>query len=436
MKTRPLPRTARFGLPFTLALAVAFASTEPGTALDKCGPTQRHGFGGCQTCPSIITSASLSAAELSLIFSIAGVQNAKYTVSNNVGTFDTGGANLPLRTPQPSPVSVQPVSGSIILVSYTAFPHIRDLSLTWAPWFAGDSNVTVNAQLSGHIDVHISTFNVNPTLTLTNLPVTITFGADPSGTAPISIAQVVVAPVGAHASVDGCGAFDWCDGLVRDRIENAVQGPLQQHIADHFNAALNAPAFWSGVMSTLANSDKLPTQLRLLDPAGFPLPRANEQTPGGTTTFWRLLPNDFSYRGGVITARFTSSDGLCYIDCRPKRTQDQVCGASGGCGESDDGCGDTITCPGTCNGTNLICRNNRCEVCIPKTCASLPPICGFQSDGCASSVECQKCEPGRTCRNGACAGFGGPDGLFCKQCRADGGKCTPGPEGTNDCIFQ
>jgi hypothetical protein len=278
------------------------------------------------------------------------------------------GANLPIRTPQPSPVSAAPVSGTIVLISYTAFPHIRDLSLTWTPWFAGDSSVTVNAQLSGPIDVHISPFDVNPTLTLTNLPVTISFGADPSGTAPISPAQVVVAPVGAHGSVDGCGAFDWCDGLVRDRIESAVQGPLQTHIADHFNAALNAPAFWSAVMGTLANTDKLPVQL-LKDPAGFPLPRANQLTPGGTTAFWSLLPNDCSYRGGVVTARFSSSDGLCFIDCWPTRSQAQVCGANS-CGETDDGCGDTITCPGSCSGTNHICRNNQCEVCIPKTCAS------------------------------------------------------------------
>jgi hypothetical protein len=113
MKTRLLPRTARPGLPFTLALSAALAcSAGPGIALDKCGPTQRHGFGGRQTCPSIITPASLTASELGLIFSLAGVQRAKHTVSNNVGTFDTGGANLPIRTPQPSPVSVAPVSGT------------------------------------------------------------------------------------------------------------------------------------------------------------------------------------------------------------------------------------------------------------------------------------------------------------------------------------
>lgn len=168
----------------------------------------------------------------------------------------------------------------IVSISYTAFPNIRDLSLTWGPWIGGEGGVIVNAQLSGHIEVHISAspIVVNPTLTLTNLPVTITFGTDRSGNATVSPSQVIVAPVGPHGSVDGCGVFDWCDGLVRGPIESAVQDQLQSNIADQFTSALNASGPFSfGFMRAVVDR-RLPL---LRDPAGFLLPTIGQATPGG-----------------------------------------------------------------------------------------------------------------------------------------------------------
>src|SRR5258708_22416422 len=215
-----LRKAARFGLLFTLALSAALAcSAEPGVALGTCGLTKRpNSLGVCQSCSDIITPASVTSDKVSLVFSFAGIQNANYTVSNNVGTFNIVGTHLPIKAPPPAPISLPPVKGSIhiiVSVSYEAFPHIRDLSLTWDAWTGGESGVTVNAQLSGHIDVHISAapIVVNPTLTLTNLPVTITFGTDRSGIATISPSQVVVAPVGPHRAVDHCGAVGLADGL-------------------------------------------------------------------------------------------------------------------------------------------------------------------------------------------------------------------------------
>jgi hypothetical protein len=319
----------------------------------------------------------------------------------------------------------------VFAVSYTAFPHIPDLKLTWGSWTGGDSGVTVNAQLSGHIDVHISAAPVvvNPRLTLTNLPVTVTFGADRTGNASIGPSQVAVAPVGQHGSVDGCGAFDWCDGLVRHMIESDVQSQLQSSLASQFNSALNGRnPFWLEFMQKVADEPIL--FLLLKDQAGFPLPKVNQATAGGTTRFWRVAP-EYSYAGGKVSATFDSSGGLCYIDCAPK-SQTQVCGPNS-CGVGDDGCGDTITCPGTC-GNGELCTNNQCKVCIPLTCAAVDFACGLPSNGCGGFLQCQTCTGGTTCRNGVCVGFGGPDGIFCKNCRHDGGSCQIGPGGSNVCI--
>jgi hypothetical protein len=442
MKTT-FPKEARFGLIFCLALlAVLACGARPGNALGTCGPTQRPDAlsGGCRTCNNITTSASIASDKLSLVFGLAGVQNASFTVSNNVGTFNTAGTNLAqfnFKAPPPAPISLPPTNGSITIVfpvSYEAFPHIPDLKVAWGAWIGGDSGVTVNALLSGHIDVHISAapIVVNPRLTLTNLPVTITFGTDRSGMATISPSQVVVAPVGPHGSVDGCGAFDWCDGLVRGPIESAVQGQLQSTLASQFDTALNgennSSPFWLGLMNKLANETPL-----LSDPAGFVLPAVNQATLGGTTTFWRILPGDFSYAAGKMTATFDSSEGLCYIDCRP-RSQSQVCGPNS-CGITDDSCGDTVTCPGTC-GSGQICTNNQCRVCVPLTCADVGFKCGVISNGCEGFLNnCQICGGFTTCRSGECVGFGGPDGPFCKDCRKRGGTCTLGPNATNRCMF-
>src|SRR5271170_1506569 len=90
-------KAARFGLPFCIALSAVLAcGTRPGDALGTCGPTQRPDalIGGCRTCNDITTPASIRSDELTLIFDAAQVQNARFTVSNNVGTFHTEGTNL------------------------------------------------------------------------------------------------------------------------------------------------------------------------------------------------------------------------------------------------------------------------------------------------------------------------------------------------------
>jgi hypothetical protein len=95
---------ARFGLLVALALSAALAcKANLGVALDRCGPSNRHNVGGCQLCPSITTPASLTSNEVSELFSLAGIQNGRYTVLNNVGTFSTAGANLPIKTPHRRP---------------------------------------------------------------------------------------------------------------------------------------------------------------------------------------------------------------------------------------------------------------------------------------------------------------------------------------------
>jgi hypothetical protein len=436
MKSSTFLKAGRFGLLFCLALSAVLAcGARPGDALGTCGPTQRpDALGGCRTCNDITTPASITSDDVSLVLTAASVEKASFTISNDVGTFNTAGTKL--KPTKPVSISLPPVHGSItvvVSVSYEAFAHIPDLKLSWGPWTGGDSGVTVHALLSGHIAVHINAFPVivNPTLTLTNLPVTIDFGTDRSGNAMVSPSQVVVAAVGPHGSVDGCGAFDWCDGLLRGEIESKVQGELQSKIASQFTEALNGQnPFWLGFMQNVVENQLLLSLLR--DPAGFQLPQVNEATPGGTTTFWTVLPDGFSYAGGKVTARFDSSGGLCYIDCRP-RSQAQLCGPNS-CSTRDDGCGDTITCPGTC-GSGQICTDNQCRVCVPLTCADVGFKCGVVSNGCDGFLNnCQTCRPTTTCRNGACVGFGGQTGQFCINCRTDGGTCTDGPNGTNFCL--
>jgi hypothetical protein len=155
---------------------------------------------------------------------------------------------------------------------------------------------------------------------------------------------------------------------------SAVQSQLQSTLASQFQAALNgqnnSSPFWAGLLKTLANQTDLP--FPLLDRAGFALPKVNQATPGGTTTSW-TVSGAFSYVDGKVTATFTSSTGLCYIDCTPM-PQSQICGPNS-CGMIDDGCGDAVACP-TC-ASGAICANNKC--CIPaKTCAHA--ICGFEQD--------------------------------------------------------
>jgi hypothetical protein len=325
---------------------------------------------------------------------------------------------------------------------YQGSANIPKLDLNWPggnSWTGDDTGVVVTALLSGEIDINLSAtlnfvpISVNPTLTLTNLPVTITFGTDMAGNATVSQSQVVIAPVGSYGSVNNCGAFGWCNGLVTGPIASQVQAKLQSVIASQFASALNgqnnSSPFWVGFMNAIANSS--PIQL-LTDPAGYKLPLPNQSTPGGATDKWFAVGN-FSYAGHSMTADFFSDGGLCYLDCTPK-SQSQLCGPNG-CGTIDDGCGDTVTCPGVC-GTGQICTKNMCKVCVPLTCANVGTTCGTVSDGCFSTITCNKCGVGYACRNGQCVGFGGQGGQFCANCRATGGICSVRPGNTAVCIHQ
>jgi hypothetical protein len=59
----------------------------------------------------------------------------------------------------------------------------------------------------------------------------------------------------------------------------------------------------------------------------------------------------------------------------------QLCGPNS-CGTGDDGCGNTITCSGTC-GNGKICTNNQCKVCVPSTCQNIS-VCGPVPNGCGA----------------------------------------------------
>jgi hypothetical protein len=243
-----------------------------------------------------------------------------------------------------------------------------------------------------------------------------------------------VAPVGSFGSVSGCGVLGWCDGAVTGPVENQVQSQLQSTIASQFAAALNgqdnSSPFWIGFMNAVANQTVLPL---LIDPAGNPLPLINQATPGGTATSWNSI-GGYGYSGGKMTAHFVSSAGLCYIDCTPK-PQAQLCGANS-CGTIDDGCADTVSCPGMCK-PNQICTNNQCKVCVPLTCADVGTRCGPIESGCGGNIiTCNTCGDGMACQNGQCVGFGGQGGVFCQNCRNTGGTCSVGAGGREVCIHQ
>lgn len=397
--------------------------------------------GFCQ----VTTPASILSNSFAVIFGPVGVnvQAANYTITSNVGTFNIIGSNLPaynITAPPSASITLPPVNGSIKGISYTAYPSIPKLALSWVNWTGGDTGIIVSATLSGQIDVHISAapIVVNPTMTLTNLPVQITFGTDWNGNAMITPSQVVVAPVDNFSSVGNCGSIGWCNGLVTTTIEKTVQTQIQSTLASQFSAALNGPnnstPFWSGFMKIMANQTQVSV---LIDPAGNPLPKVNQPTPGGTATSWNVLGDGFTYASAKMTATFYSSGSLHYIDCTPK-SQAQLCGANS-CGAISDGCGGTVACPGTCGG-DKICTNNECTVCIPRSCESVGYTCGDKttSNGCGGNLICNiSCAAGSTCdANGQCVGTGGPNGSFCNNCRKTGGTCTSSAAGKPVCIHE
>jgi hypothetical protein len=449
MKTPSVRTVARAGFHFTLPVfAILVCSAQPSIARGTCGPTEQpNGIGICQECPGIFTLASISSAEIGFILTFnVQIQNAVYLIKSNVGTFDISNTQLPkfnFQAPPPAPVPLKPVNGSNSLppFAYTATPSIPNtLKLSFKPWEGGNSGITVPATLDGDINIQISAvidfvpISVNPTLSLTGLPVTITFGADGSGDATTSPSQVVVAPIGSFGSVSGCGAFGWCNGLASGAIYSGIQSQLQSVIASQFASALNgqnnSSPFWVNFMNAVANIDAS----QLIDAAGNPLPKVNQATPGGTTTSWSAI-GQYSYAGGNMTAYFNSSGGLCYIDCTPKGSQAALC--KGKCGNLDDGCGDTYVCPVQCIPQQQFCNSsNQCESCPPLTCANFPGMCGPFSNACGAVIACNICGAGTTCDNGHCVGFGGQGGLFCQNCRKTGGVCSPGPGGHEVCIHQ
>jgi hypothetical protein len=436
MKTVTFPTLARLGLFF--AFALSWPAT-PSHALGTCGPTAKPDNNGvCQPCPAITTPASIGKDQLTLIFQALQMQNARYNVSNNVGTFDISNTNLGLigvPAPAPAPIPLQSTSGTLPTfpqLQYTAYPSVPTLSVNWDPWIGGDRGAIVNARISGEIDVHISAdpIVVNPIVTLTNLPATITVGTDSSG---FATANVDVSADQSFFSVSGCGAFGWCNGIVSNLVQSYLQQSIRNTLSSQITAALNGPnnssPFWVGLMNGLANvSLRLPglPNIPLIDPAGYSLPKVNQATSGGTSTSWTVLGN-FGYADGNLTATFQSSIGLCYINCTP-RPMSQLCGPNS-CGMTDDGCGDTVTCPGVCASGQVCTTDNVC--CTPVGCAV---GCGIISDQCGGTISCPTtCGAYQQCVGGMCKGTGGQYGRYCQECRNNGGRCNCV---ANNCLCQ
>jgi hypothetical protein len=310
----------------------------------------------------------------------------------------------------------------LVSIPYTAYPSIPNLTLTWGDWLVGASGVTIQAQLSGEIDIHISAdpLVVDPALHLSGLPVTITFGADWTGDATILPSQVVVASVGDYSDISGCGALGWCDGLFSSQIDGKVQSQLQSQLHDQFLIALNGQSdagpppspFWIGFLTAVANSPLMqPT-----DPADNPLPKPDAGQPGGITSSWQCV-GDVVLTSNGVSASFQSSAGLCFIDCTPKTAQ-QLCSQPNPCAQMNDGCGDLVACPGVCDGPGDTCYDNQCQVCVPQTCASRGIECGSMSTGCGYAIDCGGCPNGAECNaNGQCVGGrGAGKGCFGKTC--------------------
>ena len=450
-------------LPVVGAIACGAPSGEPGagestaktnSAVTTCPPGQEvGGSGACQPCPSLFATGVESYYALQGFFSALSIEDACYTVSNNVGTFNLGGAacntsymsQLGLFITPPAPTNVQPppVYGSVPIqvcvtilgnnictpgpsVSYAAYPSIASLSLDWTDWIPNASSVEVDATLSAVINVHVSAdpLVVNPTLTIRNLPVTINFGSDGNGKAVVD--SVDVTSPGPYSNVSGCGAVGWCSGLISGPVEDSISGAIKSTLSTEFGTALNGTgSFWSGLMQALANQ----THSSLRDPTGAPWIAVGTSSPGGTPTAWTEVQYH-GYSNGQVTADFAAT-GLCYIDCAPKTCAQQ----SYTCGTQYDGCSAQLDC-GSC-GAGDICTNGSCQVCIPKTCQSQSAMCGAITDGCGHELSCGTCGGGTTCStNHACVGTGGTGGTYCTNCRKTGGVCTVKPNGTATCIHE
>ena len=70
------------------------------------------------------------------------------------------------------------------------------------------------------------------------------------------------------------------------------------------------------------------------------------------------------------------------------------------CGAASDGCKATLDC-GKCD-DGKTCSSGKCA-CVPKTCADLGLQCGGGSDGCGKTLACGTCGDGKQCVQGKCA---------------------------------
>lgn len=296
MKTSTFRKAARFGLLFTLALSAVLAcSAQPGVARGTCGPTETDVSGVCQPCPPLFTPASITSANLGVVFRFAGIQNANYTVSNNVGTFNIAGTNLAnfnFKAPPPAPISVPPVNGS-------TGGLVRKCDDLAVPGRRGSRRISrlreQRAEGDRHGEVCQRERRVGDDGSGRDVDV------DLSGELRVdddaAVAAGPVAPRELEIGDARVGRIrdreqpDWCNGVVSGPIESAVQSQLQSALASQFTSALNgqnnSSPFWLGFMSTLANQTVLSV---LSDPAGYPLPKVNQATPGGTRPPGRLSP--------------------------------------------------------------------------------------------------------------------------------------------------
>lgn len=439
---RSVAIATQLGLASTIALAtiVGCGSGAPSeknestsSALGSCGPTEKPvGDGGCQICPALTTPASISAYQLAGLFLGAGVAGASYSITNDVGTFNVGVSKLGqfgFAAPPSTPINIAPITGSFDVVSgigpsvsYTAYPSIPSMSMTWGNWTVGSNGVTIPATLSGSIDVHVSTGVgvVNPVIQVNGLPISVTFGSDSNGFATVASSGVAVGPVGNYSSISGCGAFGWCDGVISGQVDSGMQSALQTQIAGQFASALNPKndagvpvAFWPGLLTDVANNAALNV---LTDPAGNPLPKDGVAQPGGTTSSWTCT-GGVGFNSTGLTANFQSSAGLCFLDCIPKTAQ-ELCSQPNACAQMNDGCGDIVQCPGLCSAPGDTCWENECQACTPKTCAAAGRECGLLDTGCGYSIECGTCPSTAVCNTaGTCvANSGGGGGTGGKGC--------------------
>jgi hypothetical protein len=302
-------------------------------------------------------TAELPVASANSLFLDLDVAGASYTVSNNAAqflpspNFAAYGINIPSAK---TTVSIAPISGSSGGVGYTiVIQNIQSLTAQWGTWTASASGgVSVPATLNGVIDAHVTaswaglTPGSDIAINIGQLPVSITFGTDAAGNATVPTSAVVLSDFSQDVTISGCSlAGIDCSGLVSNFVGNA-EPSVQAFVASQFATALNSGgAFWKNLMVSLAD------QGSLIDTTGHGLTRVGTATSGGTPTGYSfagmVLPPPANAAGDtVVVGANLQENGVCYIDCTPRTVAAACAGLS--CGTTDDGCGDTITCPNLC----------------------------------------------------------------------------------------